>query len=97
MKAREALTSSTLRLILAALKDRDIAARGKGNADGIGEAEILAMLQSMIKQRGESIPLYEQGGAASTWPSARRRRSPSSRPTCRRPWTTPRAPRPSTR
>ena len=62
MKAREALTSSTLRLILAALKDRDIAARGKGNADGIGEAEILAMLQSMIKQRGESIALYEQGG-----------------------------------
>lgn len=62
MKAREARAVSTLRLILAALKDRDIADRGKGNADGIGEADILAMLQSMIKQRRDSIAAYTQGG-----------------------------------
>ncbi len=62
MKAKEARTVSTVRLIRAALKDRDIAARGKGNGEGIGEAEILAMLQSMIKQRRESIEMYEKGG-----------------------------------
>ena len=53
---------ATIRLILAALKDRDICARGKGNSDGIDESEILEMLQSMVKQRRESIAMYEQGG-----------------------------------
>ena len=53
---------STLRLIMAALKDRDIAARSKGNMDGIPENEILQMLQSMVKQRRESITMYENGG-----------------------------------
>jgi uncharacterized protein YqeY len=62
MLAKEARAVSTLRLVLAALKDRDIAARGRGVADGIGEDEILQMFQSMIKQRRESIALYEQGG-----------------------------------
>ena len=62
MKARQERAVSTLRLILAALKDRDIAARGKGNHDGISDEEIAQMLQSMIKQRRESIALYEQGG-----------------------------------
>ncbi len=62
MKAKEECGVSTLRLIIAALKDRDIAARGKGNLDGIDDAEILGMLQSMIKQRRESIALYEKGG-----------------------------------
>ena len=62
MRARDQRATSTLRLILAALKDREICARGKGNADGIGEEEILAMLQTMIKQRKEAILLYEQGG-----------------------------------
>ena len=62
MKAKEGRTVATVRLILAALKDRDIAARGKGNLDGIGEDEIRLMLQSMIKQRRESIALYEKGG-----------------------------------
>lgn len=61
-KAKDACATSTLRLILAALKDRDIAARGKGNADGIGEDEILLMLQTMVKQRRDSIALYKQGG-----------------------------------
>ena len=62
MKAKETRTLATVRLILAALKDRDIAARGKGNLEGIDEDGILAMLQSMIKQRRESIALYEKGG-----------------------------------
>ena len=64
LKARDAHTVSTTRLILAGLKDRDIAARGQGNADGISEAEILRMLQAMIKQRRESIALYQQGNRA---------------------------------
>jgi uncharacterized protein YqeY len=62
MLAKEQLATATLRLILAALKDRDIAARGKGQSDGIGEDEILSMLQTMIKQRRESIEMYEKGG-----------------------------------
>lgn len=62
MLAKDARVVSTVRLILAALKDRDIAARSRNVMDGIGEDEILTMLQSMIKQRRESISLYEQGG-----------------------------------
>lgn len=62
MRERDPAAVSTVRLILAALKDRDIAARGKGNADGIGEQEILQLLQSMVKQRRESIELYAKGG-----------------------------------
>ena len=64
MKAKEKHTVGTVRLIMAALKDRDIAARSKGDNDGIGEDEILSMLQSMIKQRRESIIMYEKGGRA---------------------------------
>ncbi len=62
MKGKDAPTVSTLRLILAAIKDRDIAARGKGNKDGVTNDEVLSLLQSMIKQRHESISLYEKGG-----------------------------------
>ena len=62
MKAKDARAVATLRLILAALKDRDISARSKGNLDGIDEEGILGMLQSMVKQRRESIGLYEKGG-----------------------------------
>lgn len=61
MHAKDELATSTIRLILAALQDRDIALRGKGNWDGIGDDEILSMLQSMIKQRRESIKMYEVG------------------------------------
>jgi uncharacterized protein YqeY len=61
MKARDARTVSTVRLILAALKERDVAARGEGNTDGLGDADIARMLQGMIKQRRESIALYQQG------------------------------------
>ena len=62
MKERNERSVSTLRLILAALKDQDIAARGKGNMEGLTDDQILSLLQSMIKQRRESIKLYEQGG-----------------------------------
>ncbi|MCB2099714.1 MAG: GatB/YqeY domain-containing protein [Rhodobacterales bacterium] len=62
MKEKNEVTVSTVRLILAALKDRDIVARGQGNLEGIGEDEILVLLQSMIKQRRESIELYTKGG-----------------------------------
>ena len=62
MKSRQAVETATLRLILAALKDRDIAARSAGNHDGIDDEKLLQMLASMVKQRHESIALYEQGG-----------------------------------
>jgi uncharacterized protein YqeY len=61
MKAQDQRTVSTVRMILAGLKDRDIAARGKGNAEGISDAEIQQMLQGMVKQRRESMALYQQG------------------------------------
>jgi len=61
-KAKNARRVSTHRLILAALKDRDIAARGEGRGEGLSDEEILGMLQTMIRQRRDSIKLYEQGG-----------------------------------
>ena len=61
MKAKEARATSTLRLILAALKDRDIAERSKGNGDGLGDEQILEMLQKMVRQRHDSIEMYTKG------------------------------------
>jgi uncharacterized protein YqeY len=61
MKAKHQRAVSTVRLILAALKDRDIAARTRGNTEGIGDEEIADLLQKMIRQRRESIELYQQG------------------------------------
>jgi hypothetical protein len=66
MKAGEKRRVATLRLILAAIKDRDIATRSEGKNDGAGDGvsdeEVLAILQKMIKQRRESITLYQEGG-----------------------------------
>jgi uncharacterized protein YqeY len=62
MKARDQRAVSTLRLILAALKDRDIDARGKGREEGIGEGEIAEMMQKMVRQRQESKDIYEKAG-----------------------------------
>ncbi|MDH3738556.1 MAG: GatB/YqeY domain-containing protein [Alphaproteobacteria bacterium] len=62
LKDQDKLATSTVRLIMAALKDRDIAARGKGNTEGIDDDEILQMLQTMVKQRRDSIEMYEKGG-----------------------------------
>ena len=61
MRAKDTRTLSTVRLILAGLKERDVAARGSGNQEGIADPEILRLLQGMIKQRRESIALYQQG------------------------------------
>ena len=62
MRAKDERAVSTLRLISAAIKDRDIAARSDGITDGISDEEILQLLQKMIKQRQESIRMYEEGG-----------------------------------
>ncbi len=62
MKAKNATKLSTIRLINAAIKDRDIAARSKGDTDGISDDEILALLQSMVKQRKDSSSVYREGG-----------------------------------
>ena len=64
MRAKDDRTVATVRLMISRMKDLDIAARPKGNANGITSDEILAMLQSMIKQRRESIALYEKGNRA---------------------------------
>jgi uncharacterized protein YqeY len=60
MKAGDAPRTSTLRMILARLKDTDIAARPKG-VDRVPDEEIIAMLRGMVKSRRESVDLYRQG------------------------------------
>lgn len=62
MKARDAERLSTLRLINAAIKDRDIALRGEGGDDTVGDGEVLAILGKMVRQRHESARAYEEGG-----------------------------------
>ena len=62
IKARDPKRVSTLRLIMAAIKDRDIAARTEDNTEGVGDPEILAILGKMIRQRQESARAYEEGG-----------------------------------
>jgi hypothetical protein len=61
LRAKDTRTLSTVRMIMAGLKDRDIAARSDGNKAEIPESEMLRMLQGMIKQRRESIELYQKG------------------------------------
>ena len=61
MKAGEKGKLGAIRLIQAALKDKDIEARGNGK-EPLSDEEILALLQKMVKQRQESITMYEQGG-----------------------------------
>lgn len=62
MRDKAADRLSTLRLINAAIKDRDIAARGTGGDEGVGDAEVLAILDKMAKQRKESAKTFEEGG-----------------------------------
>jgi uncharacterized protein YqeY len=62
LKNKDQVATSTIRLILAALKDRDICARGQGKGQTIDEPEIMSMLQSMIKQRKESTEIYKKAG-----------------------------------
>lgn len=62
LKAQDKNRLSTLRLIQAAIKDRDIAARTDGPDAGISDEQVLDVLTKMIKQRRDSVALYEQGG-----------------------------------
>lgn len=62
MRAGTAARTSTLRMILAKLKDVDIAARPKGAT--VGDEEVMAMLRGMVKSRRESVELYRQGNRA---------------------------------
>ena len=62
MKNKDAKRLATVRLMLAALKDRDIAARSETSRDLLGDDEILTLLAKMIKQREESAAVYRQGG-----------------------------------
>ena len=81
MKAKDATRLSTLRLINAAIKDREIALRVDGEEAVISESEIQAILAKMVKQRQESAKTYEEGGrldlergarGGGGWPSSRR-------------------------
>jgi uncharacterized protein YqeY len=62
MRAKDQGTLSTVRMIMAKLKDKDIEARSRGVTDGIPDEEALSVLQGMIKQRRESIDMYVKGG-----------------------------------
>ncbi len=62
MRARDMTTVGAVRLILAKLKEVDIAARTEASREGVADDRILSMLQGMIKQRNESVALYEKGG-----------------------------------
>ena len=94
MKAKDAARLSALRMISAAIKDREIAVRA--DAGEVNDGDILALLGKMVKQRSESARAYADGGraelAAKNW-----RKSPSLRNFCRAKWTPPRLKRPSLR
>ena len=62
IKSQDKARISTLRLINAAIKDRDIAVRSEENTEGVSDNEILAILSNMVKQRRHSITQYEEGG-----------------------------------
>jgi hypothetical protein len=64
MRARDMGAVGTIRLVLAKLKEVDIASRTEANREGVADDRILSMMQGMIKQRNESIALYEKGGRA---------------------------------
>ena len=62
MLAKDKLRTCTVRLMLAAIKDRDIALRSEDGADGLDDAGIMALLAKMVKQREESAATYETAG-----------------------------------
>ena len=62
IKSQEKQRVATLRLINAAIKDRDIAVRSEENTEGVSDAEIILILSNMVKQRKQSIVQYEEGG-----------------------------------
>ena len=62
IKSQEKQRVATLRLINAAIKDRDIAVRSEENTEGVSDSEIILILSNMVKQRKQSIIQYEEGG-----------------------------------
>ena len=62
MRSKDKLRLSTLRLVNAAIKDKDIALRTEDRPDGVSSSEILQILGKMVKQRQESAKAYEEGG-----------------------------------
>ncbi|MEO1919546.1 MAG: GatB/YqeY domain-containing protein [Paracoccaceae bacterium] len=62
MRAKDKARLSTLRLMNAAIKDRDIAARSEANPDGVADTEILSIMAKMIKQRQDSAKAYDEAG-----------------------------------
>ncbi|WP_138379300.1 GatB/YqeY domain-containing protein [Luteithermobacter gelatinilyticus] len=62
MKEKDKRRLATVRLILAAIKDRDISKRTEAGASGVSDDEIIEILSKMVKQRQESIKAYEEGG-----------------------------------
>ena len=62
MKAGDKLRVSTLRLVASAIKDRDIQNRTAGPDSGVNDAQIVEVMAKMVKQRQESVAMYEQGG-----------------------------------
>jgi uncharacterized protein YqeY len=62
MKAGDKLRVSTLRLVASAIKDRDIQNRTAGPDSGVNDAQIVEVMAKMVKQRQESVAIYEQGG-----------------------------------
>lgn len=61
MRAKQERETGTIRMMIAKMRERDIEERPKGNMDGISDPDILSMLEGMVKQRRESITLYEKG------------------------------------
>ena len=62
LKKRDEIATSTIRLVLAAIKDSDIQHRTKKKGDIISDEEILNLLQNMVKQRKESVSIYSKAG-----------------------------------
>jgi uncharacterized protein YqeY len=62
IRSQEKQRLATLRLINAAIKDRDIAVRSEENTEGVSDSEIILILSNMVKQRKQSIVQYEEGG-----------------------------------
>ena len=62
IRSQEKQRLGTLRLINAAIKDRDIAVRSEENTEGVSDSEIILILSNMVKQRKQSIIQYEEGG-----------------------------------
>jgi uncharacterized protein YqeY len=64
IKGQDKIRAATLRLVMAAVKDRDIAARTDDNREGVSDTEIIDILSKMVRQRVESATTYDDAGRA---------------------------------